>query len=77
MTRRGHRRRVRDKTKNPLFCNGLASFDAAIDCAAANNRLKRRREPISSQSEFGFAPGLALNFRIKTIFLTRNDERFA
>ena len=33
---------VDDKTKNPMFFNGLESFDAAIDCAAANNGLKRR-----------------------------------
>jgi hypothetical protein len=32
------------KTKNPRYLNGLASFDAAVDCAAANNRLKRRRD---------------------------------
>jgi hypothetical protein len=31
------------KTKNPLFVNGLASFDEALDCTAPNNRLKRRR----------------------------------
>jgi signal peptidase I len=33
------------KLKNPRFANGLASFDAAVDCAAANNRLKPARQP--------------------------------
>jgi hypothetical protein len=32
------------KTKNPRYLNGLASFDATVDCVAANNRLKRRRD---------------------------------
>src|SRR3954465_11392513 len=30
-------------TKNPRYANGLASFDPGVDCAAANNGLKRRR----------------------------------
>jgi hypothetical protein len=54
---------VRRKTKNHRLVNGLASFDAAIDCAAANNRLKRRRK---ARANFRFAPELALNIRIKT-----------
>jgi hypothetical protein len=44
------------KTKYLLFINGLPSFEVAVDCAAANNRLKRRRE---NQGEFGFAPEFA------------------
>ena len=65
---------VRLKTKNPLFLNGLASFDAAVDCAVANNRLKRRRE---ARANFRFAPELALNIRIKTFSRreTTNDSR--
>ena len=59
------------KLKIVRFINGLASFDGAVDCAAANNRLKRRRD---NQGEFGFAPEFALNIRIKTIFLTRNER---
>ncbi|SRR6266480_717091 len=33
---------ARRKTKNLRLVNGLASFDTAVDCAAADNRLKRR-----------------------------------
>src|SRR6266851_5475881 len=33
------------KTKKPRFVKGLASFDAAVDCASANNRLKPRAAP--------------------------------
>jgi hypothetical protein len=29
------------KQKNLQLVNGLASFDIAVDCAGANNRLKR------------------------------------
>jgi len=29
------------ETKNLQLVNGLASFDIAVDCAGANNRLKR------------------------------------
>jgi hypothetical protein len=36
----------RVKTKNSCFINGLASFYRALDCAAANNRLKRRDDNI-------------------------------
>jgi hypothetical protein len=61
------------KTKNPKLFNGLASFDAAVDCAAANNGLKRRRLD-RGQGEFGFAPGLAFNIRIRSTFSTRSDE---
>jgi hypothetical protein len=66
---------AREKTKNPLFVNGLASFDEALDCVAPNNRLKRRR--VIEPGEFRLAPGLALNIRIRTIFLTRSEGLFA
>jgi hypothetical protein len=33
----------RDETKNPFIFNGLAVSVAALDCVAANNRLKRRK----------------------------------
>src|SRR5215211_7823295 len=33
----------RGKTKNPFILNGLAVFDVTLDCAPANNRLKRRK----------------------------------
>jgi hypothetical protein len=35
---------ARLKTKNHIFFSCLESFDKAVDCAAANNRLKRRRD---------------------------------
>jgi hypothetical protein len=52
----------------------LASFDATVDCAISNNRLKRRRE---SRVDFRFAPELACNTRIKTFSRreTTNDSR--
>jgi hypothetical protein len=50
---------------------GLASFADAVDCAAANNGLKRRR--MLQRGEFGYPPELAPNIRIKIIFLTRDD----
>jgi hypothetical protein len=58
VTRRGGSADGLLETKNPIFFNGLESFDAAVDCAAANNGLKRRRLD-RGQSEFRFAPGLA------------------
>jgi hypothetical protein len=54
----------------------LGSFDEAVDCAIANNRLKRRGG-ISEQGEFGNKPQLAHNIRSKTIFLARSEHRFA
>jgi len=49
----------------------LASFDTALDCASANNRLKRRRVK-SSRGGFGFAPEFALNISIEDHFLDAN-----
>jgi hypothetical protein len=34
-------RRLAAEQKNLQLVNGLASFDMAVDCAGANNRLKR------------------------------------
>jgi hypothetical protein len=56
------------QTKNPCFLKGLASFDAAVDCAAANNRLKRRKVG-SNRSEFGFAPEFAFTISNQDNFL--------
>jgi len=54
----------------------LASFYRALDCAAANNRLKRRSDNIEP-GPIQVLPEMALNISIKTIFLTRTDLRFA
>jgi hypothetical protein len=52
----------------------LASFDAVVDCAVTNNRLKRRRE---ARADFRFAPEVACYIRIKTFSRreTTNDSR--
>jgi hypothetical protein len=63
------------QTKNGRSINGLASCDMALDCVAANNRLKAAA--INQPGEFRLAPEIAPTTRIKTIFLTRNEEGFA
>jgi hypothetical protein len=55
-----------------MFFNGLGSFDAAIDCAAANNGLKRR-VLLRGRANFRLAPELALTIRNWTTFLTRSE----
>jgi signal peptidase I len=44
----------------------------AVDCAAPNNRLKRRRSN-RKRGEFGLALEFALDSKIRNIFLTRID----
>jgi hypothetical protein len=48
------------QTKNPMFANALASFSPVVDCAAPNNRLKRRRFGSRAKSKFRIVPELAL-----------------
>jgi hypothetical protein len=60
------------KTKKPRLVSRLESFDEAVDCAVANNRLKRLREH-QKQGGFGSGPEFALNIRIKAIFLMRSQ----
>jgi hypothetical protein len=50
----------------------LESFYQALDCAAANNRLKRRSDSIEPGS-IQVLPEMTLNINIETIFLTRTD----
>jgi hypothetical protein len=73
---RGGSPAIRRKTKNHLLFNGLASFEATVDCAAVNNRLKRRRYT-SSQDGFGFAPEFALKHQNQDDFLDAKHGRFA
>jgi len=46
------------KTKNPFILNGLAVFDVTLDCAPANNRLKRRRQAKSSEERLPVRAGI-------------------
>jgi len=50
----------------------LSSFYQALDCAAANNGLKRRQLQYRVWAGSGFT-GLALNISNGTTFLTRTD----
>jgi hypothetical protein len=51
----------------------LQSFVEALDCTAANNRLKRRSETTEPKANSGFTPEFAFNISIETIFLTRTE----
>jgi hypothetical protein len=57
------------KTKNGRVFIGLAGFTEPVDCAPANNGLKRRR--IVRRGEFRLPPGFA-QITIKSIFPTRD-----
>jgi hypothetical protein len=63
-----------DKTKNPIFFNGLGSFDAAVDCAAANNGLKRRWL-LRGRSESPVGAGIGSHYQKQDHFL--DAERMA
>jgi hypothetical protein len=51
----------------------LRSFVEALDCTAANNRLKRRSDTTEPWVNSGFAPEFAFNINVETIFLTRTE----
>src|SRR4029078_5819412 len=55
------------------FINELQSFDEALDCTAANNRLKRRSDTIQARANSGLRRNWLLTSVSKTIFLTRTE----
>jgi hypothetical protein len=50
----------------------LQSFIEALDCTAANNRLKRRSDTTEPKANSGFAPEFAFNISIRDHFLDAN-----
>jgi hypothetical protein len=51
----------------------LQSFEGALDCTAANNRLKRRKLHYRARANSGLRQNLPLTSVSKTIFLTRTE----
>jgi hypothetical protein len=64
------------ETKNHRLANGLASFHTAVDCAAANNRLKRRWLE-RAEEQIQVCAGIGSQYQNQVIFSTRNRGRFA